>query len=100
MLLALVNFLSDIYKNPYDARVPLAYLLIWLQVLHSFDLPRRKDLFYSLWVALILISVAATISRDVFFGIYLLLKYILLWIKTSYLHFLFLIYLLTFFHPY
>ncbi|PKL78439.1 MAG: hypothetical protein CVV27_03280, partial [Candidatus Melainabacteria bacterium HGW-Melainabacteria-1] len=68
MLVALANFLTEISDNPYDARIPLAHLLIWLQVLHSFDLPRRKDVFYSLWVALILISVAATTSRDVVFG--------------------------------
>lgn len=70
MLVALANFLGEISDNPYDARIPLAHLLIWLQVLHSFDLPRRKDVFYSLWVALILISVAATTSRDVIFGIF------------------------------
>ncbi len=70
MLVALASFLGEISDNPYDARIPLAHLLIWLQVLHSFDLPRRKDVFYSLWVALILISVAATTSRDVSFGIY------------------------------
>ncbi|HEY9839105.1 MAG TPA: DUF3488 and transglutaminase-like domain-containing protein [Candidatus Obscuribacterales bacterium] len=73
MLVALANFLSEISDNPYDARLPLAHLLIWLQVLHSFDLPRRKDVFYSLWVALILISVAATTSRDVVFGIFVFL---------------------------
>lgn len=72
MLVALANFLTEISDNPYDARIPLANLLIWLQVLHSFDLPRRKDVFYSLWVALILISVAATISRDVGFGVYVI----------------------------
>lgn len=72
MLVALANFLYEIRDNPFDARIPLANLLIWLQVLHSFDLPRRKDVFYSLWVALILISVAATISRDTLFGFFLL----------------------------
>ena len=50
MLAALANFFYGIQENPYDARVPLAHLLIWLQTLHSYDLPRRKDVFYSLWV--------------------------------------------------
>lgn len=72
MLLALANFLSEIGEQYYDPRIPLANLLIWLQVLHSFDLPRRKDIFYSLWVGLILISVAATTSRDNTFGGFLL----------------------------
>jgi protein-glutamine gamma-glutamyltransferase len=72
MLVALANFMFEIGQNPFDARVPLAHLLIWLQVLHSFDLPRRKDLFYSLWVALVLISVAATLSREANFSIFLI----------------------------
>ncbi|MGV3523905.1 MAG: transglutaminaseTgpA domain-containing protein [Candidatus Sericytochromatia bacterium] len=71
MFFALANFLYEVTDNIYDARVPLAHLLIWLQVLHSFDLPRRKDVFYSLWVAMILISVAATTSRDLTFGVFL-----------------------------
>lgn len=71
MLVALANFMFEISENPFDARVPLAHLLIWLQVLHSFDLPRRKDLFYSLWVALVLISVAATLSREANFSLFL-----------------------------
>lgn len=71
MLVALANFMFEISENPFDARVPLANLLIWLQVLHSFDLPRRKDLFYSLWVALVLISVAATLSREANFSLFL-----------------------------
>ena len=77
MLVALASFLYEISDNPFDARLPLAHLLIWLQVLHSFDLPRRKDIFYSLWVALILISVAATISRDISFGGFLIVYAIL-----------------------
>jgi transglutaminase-like putative cysteine protease len=72
MMVALFNFVFEILKNPFDARIPLAHLLIWLQVLHSFDLPRRKDLFYSLWVALVLMSVAATLSRDLGFSLFLL----------------------------
>lgn len=71
MLAALANFFYGLRENVYDARIPLAHLLIWLQTLHSFDLPRRKDVFYSLWVGLILISVAATTSRSNSFGIYL-----------------------------
>lgn len=71
MLITFVDFLRNVFLNPYDARIPLANLLIWLQVLHSFDLPRRKDMNYSLLVALILISVTATISRDLSFGFFL-----------------------------
>ncbi len=73
MLAALANFFYGLRENIYDARIPLAQLLIWLQTLHSYDLPRRKDIFYSLWVGLILISVAATTSRSNSFGVYLIL---------------------------
>ncbi len=72
MILTFVDFIRNVLLNPYDARIPLANLLIWLQVLHSFDLPRRKDINYSLLVALILICITATISRDIFFGFFLL----------------------------
>lgn len=72
MLLTFGDFIRNVISNPYDARIPLANLLIWLQVLHSYDLPRRRDINYSILVALILISVTATISRDLVFGIFLL----------------------------
>lgn len=72
MLVTFANFLIEVAGNPYDARIPLANLLIWLQVLHSFDLPRRKDINYSLLTSIILISVTATISRDMVFGFFLL----------------------------
>lgn len=72
MLITFVDFMRNVMLNPYDARLPLATLLIWLQVLHSFDLPRRKDMNYSLLVALILICITATISRDIVFGVFLL----------------------------
>lgn len=71
MLAALANFFYGLRENIYDARIPLAHLLIWLQTLHSYDLPRRKDVFYSLWVGLILMSVAATTSRSNSFGLFL-----------------------------
>jgi hypothetical protein len=51
-----------------DTRLVLAQLLIQLQVLHSFDLPRRKDLGYSIVIGLILLSVAATLSQTLTFG--------------------------------
>ena len=56
-----------------DARIVLAELLIQLQVLHTFDLPRRKDLGYSTVIGIILIAVAATVSETTMFGGVLLL---------------------------
>lgn len=77
MLVVFADFLRNVLQNPYDARLPLANLLIWLQVLHSFDLPKRKDINYSMLVSLILVSVTATISRDISFLFFLASFFIL-----------------------
>lgn len=66
------DFFSSLVVNPYDPRVPLVRLFLWLQALHSFDLPARKDLKYSLVSAVVLMAVAGTFARDLGFGIFLL----------------------------
>ncbi|MEM7066903.1 MAG: transglutaminaseTgpA domain-containing protein [Cyanobacteria bacterium P01_B01_bin.77] len=73
MLVALAFFLGRMLQVPGDTRIVLAELLIHLQVLHSFDLPRRKDLGYSMMIGLVLVGVAATISQTLIFGPFLLL---------------------------
>ncbi|MBI2265257.1 MAG: transglutaminase domain-containing protein [Armatimonadetes bacterium] len=64
MLICLGDFLWNLSKNIYDPRIPLAKLLLWLQMLHSFDLPARKDLQYSILVGFILVCIASVLSRD------------------------------------
>jgi hypothetical protein len=56
-----------------DARIPLTNMLIALQALHCFDLPRRRDLGLSAIVGLTLLASAATLSHDTTFGVYLFL---------------------------
>lgn len=73
MLLALAFFFNRLIGQPGDTRIVLAELLVQLQVLHSFDLPRRKDLGYSMMIGLILLGVAATISQTLTFAPLLLL---------------------------
>ncbi|MEG4407920.1 transglutaminaseTgpA domain-containing protein [Microcoleus sp. MON2_D5] len=73
MLVALFAFFSRLVGELNDTRLVLAQLLIQLQVLHSFDLPRRKDLGYSMVIGLILLGVAATLSQTLTFGPLLLL---------------------------
>jgi len=74
MLLAMVFFFrrllgfDDGVNQLNDTRLVLAELLIQLQVLHSFDMPRRKDLGYSMVIGLILLGVAATISQTLTFA--------------------------------
>ncbi len=72
MVLALVMFLGRLASQADDSRVMLTELLIQLQVLHSFDLPRRKDLGYSTVIGIILLGVAATLSQTTIFGVFLL----------------------------
>ena len=72
MIVMLVVFLDKIIAQAEDTKLLLAGLLIQLQVLHSFDLPRRKDLGYSMVIGLILIGVAGTLSQTTIFGVWLL----------------------------
>ena len=68
MLLTLGAFLGRLVTESYDTRLALAGLLVQLQVLHSFDLPRRKDLGYSMVIGLILLGVAGTVSQTFSFA--------------------------------
>ncbi|MGB3509580.1 MAG: DUF3488 and DUF4129 domain-containing transglutaminase family protein [Microcoleaceae cyanobacterium] len=68
MLLALAAFLGRLVGELNDTRLLLAELLIQLQVFHSFDVPRRKDLGYSMVIGLILLGVAGTISQTLTYG--------------------------------
>lgn len=65
------DFFQTLVANPYDPRVPLVRLFLWLQALHSFDLPARKDLKYSLASAVVLMGVAGAYARDPAFGVFL-----------------------------
>lgn len=68
MLVALGAFFGRMIGELNDTRLALAQLLIQLQVLHSFDMPRRKDLGYSIVIGLILLGVAATLSQTLAFA--------------------------------
>ncbi|MDX2243637.1 MAG: DUF3488 and DUF4129 domain-containing transglutaminase family protein [Leptolyngbyaceae cyanobacterium bins.302] len=72
MLLALVFFFLSMRESLNDTRIILAGLLIQLQTLHSFHMPRRQDLGYSMIIGLILIGVASTLSQTMIFGLLLL----------------------------
>lgn len=73
MLVVLGNFFMGLQASPYDPRLPLAELLLWLQTMHSFDLPARKDLNYSILVGIILISFGAVLSNSFAYAVYLAL---------------------------
>src|SRR5919206_1392023 len=71
-LAVLAMFFREVLSSLYDTRVPLARLFLWVQVIHAFDLPTRKDLTYSLVSGLILISVGAVLSMNLWYGLFVL----------------------------
>lgn len=71
------ELLVRIYANVADARTPLTQMLMALMALHSFDLPRRRDLSLSALVGFILITAASTLSRDFSFLIYFSVFFVL-----------------------
>jgi len=68
MLVALFAFFGRLFQQQNDTRLVLAELLIQVQILHSFDLPRRQDLGYSMVIGLILLGVAGTLSQTLAFA--------------------------------
>ena len=66
------QFLHDVLADPYHTSIPLTVFLLWLQALHSFDVPARRDLLFSLLSSAVLMAVAAAFSRDLMFLTYLL----------------------------
>jgi protein-glutamine gamma-glutamyltransferase len=75
MIAALIFFFIHSFarRETNDLRLVLVELMVQIQVLHSFDLPRRKDLGYSMMIGLILLGVASTLSQTMAFGGMLLL---------------------------
>jgi len=55
-----------------EVQVPLAELFLWVQLLHSLDVPGRRDLLFSLVSSLVLVAVAGVLSISLGFGAYLL----------------------------
>src|SRR5262245_46804127 len=73
MFTALWSFIQSVRvaASVDDARVALAALFLWTQVLHSFDLPRRRDLAFSMVASLIVMAEAASLSLGSGFAVYL-----------------------------
>ena len=74
-LVALSRFLRQVgaVSTLDEVRFPLADVFLWVQVLHSFDLPARKDLNFSLGSSLALMAVAGSLSQDLWFGVFLVI---------------------------
>lgn len=57
-----IYFFRNLSESIYDPRVPLLDLLISLLVIHSFDLPRKRDVLYSITSSLVVIIVLTVVS--------------------------------------
>ena len=71
---SLGQFLGDVRSvTSFDqARIPLASLFLWVQVLHAFDVPRRRDLSFSVVSSLILMAEAGSLSLTTSFALFVL----------------------------
>jgi transglutaminase-like putative cysteine protease len=74
LLVALTAFLQQVKGAVTfdEARLPLATLFLWVQVLHAFDVPRRRDLAFSMVSSVILMAEAGSLSFDTGFLLFLL----------------------------
>ena len=72
MLFVLGTFFVNLVASPYSTSQSLVMLLAGLLVGHSFDLPRRRDLNYSILVSLLLLGFSATIFNTMTFAINLI----------------------------
>lgn len=75
VVLAFVWFFHDVTHVTTGSAVgsvdaPLAVLFAWVQVTHSFDVPSRRDLAFSLAGSVSLMAVAAVQAVDLSFGLY------------------------------
>lgn len=68
VIAAAVIFFRDLTASIYDTRLPLIKMLLWLQVLHSYDLPARKDLKFSLGSGLVLIAAGAVLATGMMYA--------------------------------
>lgn len=70
-LAALLRFFGDVRVavTIEDTRAPLAALFLAVQVLHTFDLPRRRDLGFSLASSLTLVALAGAAVHAGWFGV-------------------------------
>ncbi len=74
LLAALGHFIGQVrtVTSVDQARIPLASLFLWVQVLHAFDVPRRRDLAFSIASSLILMAEAGALSLTTSFVFFLI----------------------------
>lgn len=86
VLLVLSRFLSDLSASQTidDTRLPLASLFLGVQTLHAFDLPRTRDLTFTVSASMALIALASASATSGLFlvlvGLWLVLAGASLWL--------------------
>ena len=75
ILLAFAGFLAEVRGIGVglvsDVQVPLAELFLWTQLLHSLDVPARRDLQFSMVSSLVLMAIAGVLSIRMDFALHL-----------------------------
>jgi protein-glutamine gamma-glutamyltransferase len=76
-IFALIRFFGQLrgVATLDEVRFPLADLFLWVQVLHGFDLPARKDLNFSLGSSLTLMAAAGSVSSTMLYAPFLLVYF-------------------------
>lgn len=76
LLVAFGVFISSILRTGLtsvtDTQQPLAVLFIWVQVMHAFDVPGRRDLFFSLAAAVAMIAVGGVSALGADYGLFVI----------------------------
>jgi transglutaminase-like putative cysteine protease len=84
LLVVFAIFWAELFGSIWDLRYPIVRLFLWVQVLHSFDLPARRDLDFSLASATILMAFAGSMSISSDF-LYLLVPFFIVGLAALYL---------------
>lgn len=71
MIVLLVAYLFELSAGTLDTRMPLIRLLVGLAVIHSFDMPERKDVFFLVVVGLVLTAISSTYATSMLFLVFL-----------------------------
>jgi transglutaminase-like putative cysteine protease len=86
LLVALFDYFRQLGIYYFDPRIPLARLFLLVLVLHSFDLPARRDIVFSLISSGILLGLGASFSLTsrylIFILAYLLLAFFALFLEN------------------
>jgi transglutaminase-like putative cysteine protease len=79
LFLAFAAFLGAVRgaTNVDETRTPLVAVFLWVQVMHSFDVPRARDLSFSIAASVVLIALAGSLAFSTSFLFFVLVHALL-----------------------